>query len=136
MAVNTWQAGPGHAEKMTSSTSYQTLTNGVSAQLATLRSGQPETMKGFSELAKASLASGELSAKTKELIALALGVAAHCDACLGFHAKALARLGATKGEVEEALGVAVYMGGGPSLMYSANALAAFEEFTRDRVAVA
>jgi len=27
------------------------------------------------------------------------------------------------------LGVAVYMGGGPSLMYAANALAAFEEFS-------
>ncbi|WP_374562446.1 carboxymuconolactone decarboxylase family protein [Ideonella sp.] len=121
---------------MTSSTSYQTLTSGVSAHLATLRSGQPETMKGFSELAKASLASGELSPKTKELIALALGVAAHCDACLGFHTKALVRLGATRGEVEEALGVAVYMGGGPSLMYSANALAAFDEFSQATVAVA
>ena len=59
----------------------------------------------------------------------ALGVAAHCDACLGFHAKALVHLGATLAEVEEALAMAVYMGGGPSLMYSANALAAFKEFS-------
>jgi AhpD family alkylhydroperoxidase len=76
------------------------------------------------------MAAGSLSEKTKELIALALGVAAHCDACLGFHAKALVRLGATKAEVEEALAVAVYMGGGPSLMYSANAMTAFDEFAR------
>ncbi len=72
---------------------------------------------------------GALSKKTKELIALALGVAGHCDACLGFHIRTLVKLGATRGEVEEALGVAVYMGGGPSLMYSADALAAFEELS-------
>ena len=49
----------------------------------------------------------------------------------GFHAKALVRLGASPEEFREMLGVAVYMGGGPSLMYAANALAAFEEFSRD-----
>jgi hypothetical protein len=30
--------------------------------------------------------------------------------------------------VHETLGVAVYMGGGPSAMYAANAVAAFDEF--------
>jgi AhpD family alkylhydroperoxidase len=38
-----------------------------------------------------------VSEKTKELIALALGVAAHCDGCLGFHVKALARRGHVHG---------------------------------------
>jgi len=109
---------------------YATLTRDISGQLAILRSDQPAVMKGFGDLSKASLAGGVLSEKTKELIALALAVAAHCDGCLGFHAKALVRLGATKAEVEEALAVAVYMGGGPSLMYSANAMLAFGEFSR------
>ena len=111
-----------------SSSSYAALTRDISSRLAVLRSDLPGVMKGFGELSKASLAPGVLSEKTKELIALALAVAAHCDACLGFHAKALVRLGATQAEVEEALAVAVYMGGGPSLMYSASALAAFAEF--------
>ena len=62
------------------------------------------------------------------MIALALGVAAHCDGCLGFHAKALARLGATREEVAEVLGMAVYMGGGPSLMYAADALRSYDQF--------
>jgi AhpD family alkylhydroperoxidase len=113
---------------MTSTLSYAALTRDISTQLAALRSDLPGVMKGFNDLSKASLSDGALTEKTKELIALALGVAAHCDACLGFHAKALARLGATRAEVEEALAVAVYMGGGPSLMYSANALTAFAEF--------
>ncbi len=93
-----------------------------------MRGDLPGVVKGFNDLSKASVAGGALSEKTKELIALALGVAAHCDGCIGFHAKALARPGATRAEVEEALAVAVYMGGGPSLMFSANAMTAFAEF--------
>ena len=85
-------------------------------------------MKGFNDPARAATKNGALDKKTKELIALALGVAAHCDACIGFHVQTLVKLGATKLEVEEALGMAVYMGGGPSLMYSANAVAAYDEF--------
>ncbi|MDR3481447.1 MAG: carboxymuconolactone decarboxylase family protein [Burkholderiaceae bacterium] len=111
------------------SNSYVELTQTVSKNLATLRSDIPDVMKGFSDLARAATKDGALDKKTKELIALALGVAARCDACIGFHAQTLVKLGTTKAEVEEALGMAVYMGGGPSLMYSANALSAFEEFS-------
>ena len=113
----------------TTTASYEELTTNVSRNLATLRADIPEVMKGFSDLARAATSNNALDKKTKELIALALGVASHCDPCIGFHAKALVQLGATKAEVEDALGMAVYMGGGPSLMYSANAVAAFEEFS-------
>jgi|KBSMisStaDraftv2_1062788.scaffolds.fasta_scaffold157537_2 AhpD family alkylhydroperoxidase len=115
---------------MTSPFSYDTLTRDISGQLAVLRGDLPAFMKSFADLSKASLAAGALSEKTKELIALALGVAGHCEGCLGFHAKALVRLGATKAELEEALAVAVYMGGGPSLMYSAHALARHSRSSR------
>jgi AhpD family alkylhydroperoxidase len=110
-------------------TSYRELTQSVSKNLATLRADAPDVMKGFSDLARAATKDGALDKKTKELIALALGVAVRCDACIGFHAQALVKLGATKTDVEETLAMAVYMGGGPSLMYSANALAAFDEFS-------
>jgi len=82
-------------------------------------------MKGFGEMGKAAMADGALDAKAKELIALAIGVASHCAGCIGFHAKALARLGASEAEVHEALGVAVYMGGGPLAMYASDAVEAF-----------
>ena len=108
---------------------YREITRSVSASLAKLRVDTPDIMKGFSALADAATRDGALDKKTKELIALALGVAGHCDACLGFHLKALIKLRVTRAEVEEALGVAVYMGGGPSLMYAADALAAFEELS-------
>ena len=86
-------------------------------------------MKGVSDLGRFAMAAGVLDAKTKELMALALGIAAHCDACIGYHVQTLVKLGMSRQELDETLGVAVYMGGGPSLMYAANAIAAYEEFS-------
>ena len=108
---------------------YVAITRNISANLKTLRKDIPDTMAGFSALAQAASRDGALDKKTKELIALALGVAGHCDGCIGFHVKTLVRLGVTRAEIEEALGVAVYMGGGPSLMYAADALSAFEQMS-------
>ena len=110
------------------STSYRELTSSISASLATLRADIPDTTRGFSSLAMAATRSGTLDKKTKELIAMALSVGARCDPCVGFHAKALVELGCTRAEFEEMLGVCVYMGGGPSLMYAAKALHAWDEF--------
>jgi len=94
-----------------------------------LRSSTPDVVKSFGDLGRAATADGALDKKTKELIALALSVAARCDPCIGFHVQALVKLGATRQEVDETLGVATYMGGGPSLMYAASAITAFEEFS-------
>ena len=107
---------------------YSDICNHISNNLKKLRKDIPDTLQGFAALAKAASRDGALDRKTKELIALALGVAAHCDGCIGFHSEALVKLGATRQEVEEALGMAVYMGGGPSLMYAAEAISAYEQF--------
>lgn len=110
------------------SKSYQDIIGHTSHWLAPLRRDLPDTSKGFSALAQAAIRDGALDKKTRELIAMALAVAARCDPCLGFHAQALVKLGCTRAEFEDMLAVCVYMGGGPSLMYAANALAAYEEF--------
>ena len=109
-------------------TSFPDLAHAVSKQLTVLREGQPGSMRGFRELSSHAMEAGSISAKLKELMALALGIAAHCDDCIAFHARALVALGATRAEIEETVAVAVYMGGGPSLMYGAHALAAYEQF--------
>lgn len=109
---------------------YRELTLDVSARLATLRASVPDVMKGFGELGRAAMADGALDKKMKELIAVALSVAARCDPCIGFHMQALVKLGASRQDLDEALGVAVYMGGGPSLMYAAHVAAAYDEFAR------
>ena len=86
-------------------------------------------------MAQAATKPGALDKKTKELIALAIGVATHCDGCIGFHMEALVKLGATRAEVEEALGMAVYMGGGPALMYAADAIGAYDQFNNINASV-
>ena len=114
---------------MSSADRYQELTTRINRHLGPFRTAAPEVMQGFGAMARGAMGAGALDEKTKEFIAMAIGVAARCDGCLGFHAKALVRLGATPEEFQEMLGVAVYMGGGPSLMYAAHALEAFEEFS-------
>lgn len=109
---------------------YKDIISDISTYTAELRKVIPETMNGFSIMSKAATQTKILDEKTKELIALALGVASRCDGCLGFHAKSLARLNATREEVAETLGMAIYMGGGPSLMYAADALRAFDQFSQ------
>lgn len=104
------------------------LAAGLSAPLKELRGGATDVMKGFSALARAALEPHALDTKTKELIALAIGVATRCDACIAFHAEAALRQGATRAEVMETMGMAIYMGAGPSVMYAAQAVEAYDQF--------
>ncbi|MBD5801701.1 Carboxymuconolactone decarboxylase family protein [Azoarcus sp. Aa7] len=108
--------------------SFVHITRDVSKSLETLRAETPEAMDGFSQLARAALRDGALSALNKELIALAIGVASRCDACTGFYVKALIRLGVTREQLMKTLAICTYMGGGPTLMYAAEAVRAYEKF--------
>ncbi|MDT8992185.1 carboxymuconolactone decarboxylase family protein [Curvibacter sp. APW13] len=113
---------------------HTALIQDINTHLAPFRKSQPDAMQGFAQLAKASMAEGSISAKHKELIALAIGITQHCSGCIGFHVKALVRLGCTRQELEEMLTVCVYMGGGPALMYTAEALAAFDAMSQPTTA--
>lgn len=108
---------------------YPEITKRISNSMAILRKDISNTMQGFASLAQAATQNAALDKKTKELIALAIGISTRCDGCIGFHTEALIKLGITREEFEEVLGMAVYMGGGPSLMYAADALLAFEQFS-------
>lgn len=99
------------------------------AALRNLRSGAPEMMKAFANIAQSALAPKALDPKTKELIALGISIAARCDDCIGFHVKAAIEQGASLEEVTEALAMAIYMGAGPSVMYATHALDAYAQFT-------
>ncbi len=105
---------------------YKELTKDIADSLGSLRKTAP--MKGFTDLAQETTKDGVLDEKTKEFIALAIGVTQKCDGCIGFHTKKLAQLGATEEEIAETLGVCVYMGGGPALMFAADAWKAFKQF--------
>ena len=101
---------------------------GLSEPLKELRIGAPDVMKSFSSLARAASDTKALDAKTRELIALGISVAVRCDACIAFHAKSAVRQGATREEMTETMGMAIYMGAGPSVMYAAQALEAYDQF--------
>lgn len=106
---------------------HNDLMRDINASLAPFRKTQGTAMAGFGQLAKAAITDGALSAKHKELVALAIAVTQRCSGCIGFHVKALVQLGSTRAELEEMLSVCVYMGGGPALMYAAEAIAAWEK---------
>ena len=100
----------------------------LTAAIKEVRLGAPDVTKAFSAMAAAATAGGALDTKTKELIALAISVAIRCDGCVAFHSKAAFKHGATREEVMETMGMALYMGAGPSLMYAAQAVEAYDQF--------
>jgi AhpD family alkylhydroperoxidase len=101
----------------------------LSKQLRTLRGKTPDVMKAFAASAQTALKTGALDTKAKELIALGIAIAVRCDDCIAFHAKAAAEQGASEAEVLETIGMAIYMGAGPSVMYASHALEAFGQFS-------
>lgn len=107
---------------------YPEIAENIGATLTQLRKEMPASMQGFWQMNQAANQDGALSHKTKELIAMAVGIANRCQGCLAFHAQALVKLGCSRAEFIEMLQVALYMGGGPSLMTAAEALQAYESF--------
>ena len=89
----------------------------------------PQIFEGFGAMGKAAKKNGALSEKSKEFIALGIAIATHCDYCIAYHVKSLVRLKTTRDEFCEALEMISYMGGGPSISYSAQALEAFDQFS-------
>ncbi len=106
---------------------WKTANRTLSTALDDYRKQAPDVAKAFSALAGAATTPAALSVKTKELIALAIGIAGRCDGCIGFHTAAAIRHGASRDEILETIGVAIYMGGGPSYVYGAQALEAYEQ---------
>ncbi len=107
--------------------SYIELEKKYQQQSKALHKDGGDAMAAFRSLVKAAGTDGVLDHKTKELVALAISIAIRCEGCIVFHARACVRLGATRAEVLDMLGVAVEMGGGPSAVFGATAPACFDE---------
>lgn len=102
--------------------------NDVIEGVGLLRQGAPDAMKAFGSLSIAATATDAIDTKTKELMALAIGIAVHCDGCVAYHTKMAHHHGATRQEVAETAALAIYMGGGPAAVYGADALRAYDQF--------
>lgn len=102
--------------------------NDFQSNMPRLMKALPETTDLFAkQLMGNTLKDGVLSTKQKELIALGIAICATCDYCIAIHVKKCFEAGVTKEEMAEVCGVAILMGGGPALTYSAFALKAIEE---------
>ena len=88
----------------------------------------PNTMAGFGQLHQQAIASGSLSTKVKELIALGIAITVRCDGCISYHVHDALQAGATNKEIVETIGVAVLMGGGPAVIYGSEALESLKQF--------
>jgi AhpD family alkylhydroperoxidase len=88
----------------------------------------PGPLTGFARLHKKAVEEGALSAKVKELMALAISIAVRCEGCIAYHVHDAIAAGATRQELLETIGVAILMGGGPASMYAAHTLDAMEQF--------
>lgn len=97
--------------------------------LRNLHGAIPETARAFGGLGKAAKEGGVLEYKTKEFIALGISVADRCEPCISLHIEALIKIGATREEVGDVLGMCIQMGGGPAMMYAAKAMECFDELS-------
>ena len=109
-------------------TNYVDYHKHLEERLAQLGRDLPGPMSGFTRLHKKSVEEGALSARVKELMALAVSIAVRCEGCIAYHVHDAIAAGATRQEILETLGVAMMMGGGPALMYAAHAQDAIEQF--------
>jgi AhpD family alkylhydroperoxidase len=96
--------------------------------LRSLYSALPGTMVGFNTMHTRTVEGGALPRVTKELMALAIGIAVHCEGCIAFHVHDAIQAGASRAEIEETIGVAIMMGGGPALVYATDAMTALDQF--------
>ena len=99
------------------------------SSLQRLGDALPGPMQAFARLESTAIADGALPAKSKILMALAIGIASRCDGCAAFYVQKALRAGSTRDEISEAIGVAVLMGGGPAAVYGAHAMEALDEFS-------
>jgi AhpD family alkylhydroperoxidase len=106
----------------------------LSSLMRQLRAGTPDTMKAFSAMAQAATQAKALDTKTKELIAVGIAVAMRCDPCISFHVESARKHGATRDEIMETAGMAIYMGAGPAVMYAAQAVEAYDQYVTKHAA--
>lgn len=100
--------------------------------METLAGSNPEAWGNFSEFVGGALSDGAISAKTKELIAIAISVYCRCEYCIVSHVYNALKIGCTREEILEAATTATAFGGGPTMAYSSALLvASLDEFEKD-----
>ncbi|HPD94617.1 MAG: carboxymuconolactone decarboxylase family protein [Bacteroidales bacterium] len=107
--------------------SYKEKAQDVSNFVGTLMKENAGIAQGFAAMHKATSEDKALTAKEKELIALGIAITIRCEGCIACHVLDALKAGANQAEIVETIGVAVLMGGGPSVVYGDKAYKAMKE---------
>ena len=98
--------------------SQETL-NTLQSGIKKLSRSNGEFVRSMMNLSEMAAKDGALSGKMKKLVFVALSIQQRCEYCIVHHVHDAMQAGATAEEVYEVAQVAVAMGGGPSLAYTA-----------------
>jgi AhpD family alkylhydroperoxidase len=108
--------------------SYPERYERLQSDVGSLSKQLAEPMADFSQLHRSAMVDGALTNKVKELMALSIAITVRCDGCIAYHVRDALKAGATRPEVLETVGVAILMGGGPSVVYGSQAVTALGQF--------
>ena len=112
------------------SKSYTEILEHANQEMGAYATGSPKMMSAFMKLHHIGARDGALLAKHKELIALGIAIHTQCEGCIVSHVNDALKAGASHDEIVEAIDTAVYMGGGPCVIYGSKAFAALQEFEK------
>ncbi len=92
------------------------------AKLKALEANAPEATKAFWAFDKAAMAGGAISAKNKELMALAVAFTTQCPYCIEIHAKKAREAGASEAEISEVVFISAALRAGAAVTHGTHAL--------------
>ncbi|SOC40723.1 carboxymuconolactone decarboxylase family protein [Ureibacillus acetophenoni] len=87
----------------------------------------PDGFKGYSNFSQTAMKEGKLSAKFKEIIAVAVATATQCPYCIDVHTKNALKLGATNEELAEAILVSSALCAGGAYAHMINMIQSYNE---------
>ena len=109
-------------------TNYSEFLEQTMERIGNYGKANPDFMGAFFNLRQAAGKPGVLSSKHKDLIALGISINAKCEGCIAMHTSEALKHGATEQEIIETIATAIYMGGGPSVVFGAKAYDILKEF--------
>jgi AhpD family alkylhydroperoxidase len=87
----------------------------------------PDGFKGYQAFSAAATEAGKLTAKFKEIIAVAVANATQCPYCIDVHTKKAEKLGVTREELAEAIMVTSAVCSGGSYAHMANMIQSYQD---------
>lgn len=77
-------------------------------------------------------ATGHLDDRTRELLGLVASLVLRCDDCISFHVETCVKLGWTKEQVEDAMNIAMVVGGSIVIPHARRALLVLDALLEER----